>query len=423
MAFFFLLLYLILNYLRPYEFSPGLARFRPMMVVGSIGLLASIVSIPISGFTFRAKQLPLVIGFGLWTAASLILARQWFGGALTALNEFGITLAAFFMATFTLTTVKRIRITVGLLVALSMILVFQDVLALRFGILRDLLILEQALPGGRIALRARGLGFMADPNDLAQTLVLAIPFAMLAWRPRAALRNFLFAIIPTAILLYGVYLTGSRGALVSLFVVVFIAIRSKLGAMLSGLMLAGGVLGLLAVSFGGRAFGLDESAINRIEAWSVGLQLLKQHPLTGVGYGLFTDFNRLTAHNSFVLCFSELGLPGYFLWVSLLLVTVLELNAIRKLPVKTEADATFQRLARSIQISLYGFLAAAWFLSRTYVVTLYLLIAFSMAVVEIARRGGKTVGPFSFPFLATRSVLLMLASIVLLYLQVRVQIR
>jgi putative inorganic carbon (HCO3(-)) transporter len=160
-----------------------------------------------------------------------------------------------------------------------------------------------------------------------------------------------------------------------------------------------------------------------VEAWSKGLQLLKAHPLSGVGFGMFTDFHDITAHNSFVLCFSELGVPGYFLWLTLLVVTLMELNAIQKLPVTTEGDLLLRRLARSVQIGFYGFLVSAWFLSRTYTVTLYLLIALAVSVAEIARRHGKTLGPFSYPAIASRTGAIMVASIVFIYLQIKLQVR
>jgi putative inorganic carbon (hco3(-)) transporter len=422
MPFLCFLLYLSLTYVRPYELYPGLAPYRLMLVVGSVGLFVCFFSIPISRFTFRAKQLPVAIAFALWTAVSLVLALRWFGGALQALNEFGITLIAFFLAVFSVNSERRLRIALVLLVVLSLFLVFQSVAALQFGHFRELLVMEQKTDLGQTVLRIRGTGFMRDPNDLAQSLLTAIPFAALGWRRRAVLRNLFLVGVPTAILLYGVYLTGSRGGAVSLMVMIFVAVRPKLGNVLSGFMVAMGVLGLIAMSFGGRGF-MDESAVNRLEAWSMGLQLLKSHPLSGVGYGMFTDFNPITAHNAFVLCFAELGIPGYFLWLALSVVTVLELNAIRRLPVKTESDVSLQRFARSIQISLYTFLAAGWFLSRTYVVTFYLLIALAISVAEIARRSGKTLGPFSYPYIATRTAMALAASIALIYLQVNLQVR
>jgi hypothetical protein len=40
-------------------------------------------------------------------------------------------------------------------------------------------------------------------------------------------------------------------------------------------------------------------------------------PVFGVSYNSFTDHHERTTHNSFVLCFAELGLLGYFTWLAL----------------------------------------------------------------------------------------------------------
>jgi len=423
MTFVFFLIYLVLMYVRPYELYPELAPLRLMLVVGGLGLLVNLGSLPLTQFTFRAKQLWLVVAFALWISFSLVVALRWFGGAMQALDTFGITLVIFVLGVFSLNSEKRLRIALMMVVGLSLFLVLQDFLAVQFGVFRDLLVMDERQASGIVLARVRGTGFMKDPNDLAQSLVTAIPFTALAWRRGAVVQNLVLVVIPTAILLYGVYLTHSRGAIVSLLVILFIITRPKLGGVLSGLAVTVATLGIVAVTFGGRQIGLDQSAANRLEAWSTGLQLLKQHPLSGVGYNMFRDFNDLTAHNSFVLCFSELGLPGFFLWTALLVVTVMELNAIRKLPVTTEPDSFLRRYARSIQVAFYAFLVSAWFLSRTYIPTLYLLLALAISVAEMARRAGKTIGPFSFPAIAVRTMMIMMASLSLVYLQIRFQIR
>ena len=41
------------------------------------------------------------------------------------------------------------------------------------------------------------------------------------------------------------------------------------------------------------------------------------------------------------------------------------------------------RWARAIRLSLFGFLATAWFLSRTYEVTLYLLIGLAVCLTAL----------------------------------------
>ena len=324
MAFVFFLLYLVLTYIRPFEFYPELAHYRLMLVVGTVGLLVTVGSLPFTRFSFRAKQIPLLAGFALWIALSRIFALHWIGGGIDALSTFSITLVLFVLAVFSLQGERAVRTALTAVVLLSLVLVVQAFLAVNFGTFRNLLVLTETQASGLVVERARGTGFMKDPNDLAQSLVIAIPFVALWWRRGSPLENLFRVVIPTGILLYGIYLTRSRGAVVSLLVILFVTLRPKLGAFMSSFAVAGAVIGMLALTIGGRGFGMDQSAANRLEAWSIGLQLLKQHPLSGVGFGMFHDFNELTAHNSFVLCFAELGFPGYFIWTSLLAITLLE---------------------------------------------------------------------------------------------------
>jgi O-antigen ligase len=226
-------------------------------------------------------------------------------------------------------------------------------------------------------------------------------------------------------MMYAIYLTHSRGAILSLLVVMMVAIRRKVGNALAGIFTAFGFLAGILMNFaGGRAMSsADNSAIGRLEAWSKGLELLKAHPLFGVGYNEFTTHNQLTAHNSVVLCFAELGFPTFCIWVALLVVTLIELHALRNLKAEAPQDVELRRCARAIQLSLYAFLTAAWFLSRTYVVTLYLLIAAAAAVADIARRAGKPMPKLPFPRLATMSVATAAGLIFAVYLTIKVSVR
>jgi hypothetical protein len=85
---------------------------------------------------------------------------------------------------------------------------------------------------------------------------------------------------------------------------------------------------MLALDFtGGRVISASEGA-DRLEAWATGLELFKGAPLFGIGFGAFTDFNDITAHNSFVLCLAELGLIGSTIWMALLVTTTMGLNRL-----------------------------------------------------------------------------------------------
>jgi O-antigen ligase len=66
----------------------------------------------------------------------------------------------------------------------------------------------------------------------------------------------------------------------------------------------------------------DVSTQLRYEAWGTGLQMLKHNPLFGVGARNFTEHHFLTAHNTYVLSFSELGFPGMVIFVSIVYLTI-----------------------------------------------------------------------------------------------------
>ncbi len=53
-----------------------------------------------------------------------------------------------------------------------------------------------------------------------------------------------------------------------------------------------------------------------------GLELLKAHPIFGVGFGNMGDYVGQTAHNSLVVCAAELGLFGLYFWTLFLFPTV-----------------------------------------------------------------------------------------------------
>ncbi|MGB9605849.1 MAG: O-antigen ligase family protein, partial [Bryobacteraceae bacterium] len=204
------------------------------------------------------------------------------------------------------------------------------------------------------------------------------------------LGNTVLVVVPALWILYGLGLTRSRGGALGLVVLVALAVRDRLGRLgswiVSGMVLAG----MLAANFGGaRALSLRAASISgRVEAWSAGLQMLKQSPLFGVGYRAFTDYHEMTAHNSFVLCFAETGMLGYFFWLGLLVATARDLAVLAGLSAADPAQAAVRHWARTVRLAYYTFLTTAWFLSRTYIPTLYLLIAMGVGLREIAQRNG-----------------------------------
>jgi hypothetical protein len=293
---------------------------------------------------------------------------------------------------------------------------------------------------GGVFYRVRGLGGINDPNDFAQLIVCVIPLTFIFWRPRKMFLNILLVIVPVCILLYGVFLTHSRGALLALLAVAVVAGRRRLGTIPS-LLLAGGLfVAAMSLNFtGGRDISVDAGA-GRTELWGESLQLLKSHPLFGVGFGGLPDYLGHTAHNSIAVCAAELGSFGLYFWSLFLLPTARDVLAIYSPakvsegePIKPEeglypqaarkseaVDKTeVNRLGRLLVLSLIGFLVTGWFLSRAFVMTLFLLGGMVEAVYQMALQQGMVAPRLRMPRALRYSGILAVSLVLLMYIMLR----
>ena len=430
MPYIILLLYTFAVYVRPFDLNPAFYPYRPMLILGVLCLLSTLIYLPLSHLSWKARQAPLVMIFTAILVVSRIIALRWFGGAMEAMDEFAIVAIYFFAVIVATNSLPKLRWLALTVAAASLVMAIQAMYALYFGSgeFRELFVLEQRLDmlndsDWNVLERVRGLAFFADPNDLAQGLLVVIPLIFLAWKARSFVWNSIFVLAPVSVLLWCIYLTHSRGAAVALVVVAGFWLTRRMGSVWAGLMTSGMVLGLVVINIAGGRLTKDESIINRFEAWSVGLELLKSHPLFGVGYRLFTDYNPITAHNSYVLCFSELGFVGFFVWMAIIVLTVLELNQLVRLDRTDPRNVELSRYAESIRLSMIGFLSAAWFLSRAYAIPLFFLVGLSVVLAEIARREGRMPPTISVTALGARTFGICVAVIALVYVSVRLSVR
>ncbi|HXB75635.1 MAG TPA: O-antigen ligase family protein [Candidatus Acidoferrales bacterium] len=434
MPYFLTLFYVVFSYLRPGEQFLDLAPYRIMLWLGlAAGLAAGCKYLLRGRWGFKSRDVLLVTTFTVMIVVSRI-ATGWLGGAWLAFEDFGLTAAVFFCIVITVDSIRRLRILAVSIVLALLVIVAQSFAAYHYGYQAEVFVLNQGVDSQNDApvddqdqskpqglLRIRALGFLNDPNDLGQALVMALPFVALAWRRGRRLRNLVLVHVPVAIFLIAVYLTHSRGAVFSLLVLVLVAARKRLGntkAALAGALLV--MVALAANVSGGRAVSSsDASGEGRLDAWSAGLQMLRGNPVFGVGYNFFTENHELTAHNSFVLCFAELGLAGYLVWLAMLGVSHAELASLEDGESPEELDV--RRWARAMHLSLYSFLAAAFFLSRTYSLGLYILLGMSAALVEIAHARDQPVVAPRFSWVLRRAAVFEVASIALIYALMRVR--
>jgi putative inorganic carbon (hco3(-)) transporter len=412
MAFTVYLVFLILTYLRPIEaFAPELESYRPMVWLSLLALMSGLFSISLernstqtSAIEVKNKALQLLVMFCAAIFASLA-AKAYIGGAFTAFMSFSPSAVLFFLTLVNVNSLQRLKVTCFAIAACTLILAIASIVSYHTGFMVEELVLRQSseapvapeadaleseIPAldksGKYLWRARSMGFLTDPNDFGQAIVMALPFLIGGYVASKKSRSLIIVGTGLAISMYTIYLTHSRGALLGVGALLFFGIKRRLGTVKTAML-----LGLLAAAStaasglaGGREFSTDEeSAGGRIDAWSEGLKMLLSHPIFGIGHGNFLDYHTHTAHNTFVLCFSELGLAGYFIFIGMLVFTFKNLNrAIEFLPDGSEE----KKWAALHRTSLVGFLTCAFFLSRTYIANLYILLALCICASQCTPR-------------------------------------
>ncbi len=335
-------------------------------------------------------QITLLTGFFIALPLSEIFSGNG-GDASMALSEFFPAWLLFVVISSSIETLEQLRRFVYFLVFLAFFVAVDSI----YQYFNDV-----GWAGAHILIengvrRVRYLGIFHDPNDLGVFFISALPLAWYAAREyRESLLQYLF-IIAAVVIVYALYLTKSRGGMLSLgFILLLVLWRHfdylKAAITTGVLAVLGAGLQLRKESIGGG----DQSSLDRIDGWALGMDLFQSNPIFGVGYGHYMDYYFLTAHNSLVLVLSETGLVGYVLWVAffIVLLTLLlkaslpegRLKIIE--PEPWDALSQEQKMTWVFFLSLAGYLFGSFFLSQTYSIFLFLLAAFGTSAWLISYR-------------------------------------
>jgi O-antigen ligase len=366
-----ILVYVVLTIIRPQDYVPGLDLVPILPVVLLLAAAAWLFS---REKTFAAPQFIILPVFLVILMISQV-TNGWAGGAIDELTHFGPVVIAFFVFGAACTTQRRVRVAMAVFVTCAAVLALHGVEQSQVGVGWTGIPLSE---GGRI----QYVGIFNDPNDLGLLFAATFPMAVfLGRRGGGALRLVWLGV--AVLLLYGTYLTNSRGAMLAVLVVAGCYIWYRRGIVTAGIL---GVIGLTAMKLlSSRMEELDageESAAGRVDAWYAGLEMFKEHPAFGVGAGNFTEYNELTAHNSFVLVLAETGFIGFVLWLAFvgygfwMMLTIVRHTHTPSTDPLIEADWLMEKqMALTLLLSLCGLFASAFFLSRSYMVVMYLIAA------------------------------------------------
>jgi O-antigen ligase len=462
MGFALSVLYFVVNYLTPPAIFGPLAVPRIELILAILIFFLSLLRLA-GSIILKTPQSMAVIGLAFAGSLSILFGEHWVTGAIQAFPAFLPCAFAYYLVCLYCDTKRKLQIIVFVLLCVCLFVIAHGYIDLTYGVqesfsstqgvtegtnpniwnMQHPYLLAQKNSSGESIYRVRGLGLINDPNDFGQMIVCLIPLLFIFWRPRYFLRNIAFVVAPVCALLLGVYLTHSRGALLALMALMILAARRKIGT-LPALVIAGGVyIAAMSLNFtGGRDISASAGS-DRTILWGTGLQMLKSHPLFGVGLGGFADNCGgcgHTAHNSLVVCAAELGMFGLYFWCLFLFPTIRDALAIAS-PVKVseaisltlEEEILEQRrsrivvidkteinqLGRLLVLSFTGFLVAGWFLSRSYVMTFFLLGGMIEAVYEMALRRGMIAPRLRFARVFSYSGGLAVSLVLLMYIMLR----
>jgi len=416
------LIYIALNLLSPADMLPFLAPYRPMLVLALINVPVALLTrlqAPEVG-KLRTQFALVLLFFGF--AISALIPHRLFGANIATLVDLAPNVIVYFLGILSFRTPQRLRFVRATLVAIALFILINSILeyplARASGVSTGYVMVAPASLNAVAELRIRGLGMLNDPNTYGQFVLLILPLLYVAKNDAGLGVGWFFALPISGLLLAAVILTGSRGALLGMALIggLFLIRRLRTtGAVIA--MVLGGLVLVAANAYRGRSISLS-GGMDRLAIWSDGLSYFKSSPLWGIGPRGFGNQFGMTAHNSYLLVAAELGMIGYFLWMSMNLVTLMQLSRIPALVAKTNPE--LGRWALALRISLAGYLFTSFFLSRAYELPLYMLLGMCGGVIIAA--GGDEAIPLRGTFWPAWSLVACVGILGLIYAMLRVRV-
>lgn len=390
-----LLAFVFVYFARPEDWIPGLAVLRPAFIVGGLTIVGFVLAVLGSGTGMLALPVAMwyliALFFQLFAAAAF--SPVWRGGAfqLVAYTFSKIVLIAI-VITLVVTTLGRLRK-----------LIF--IQASCFALVAIVSIVESRKVMGRLVGSLNGI--YGNSNDLAFAIALGFPLCWIFVHRSTNIVKKLAWIICMAAMGYAVFLTGSRGGLIVLFISFVICLWEfgfKGGQRF--LLVIAAFAAIVVVAFApkklidtrfaafenpaanGSAYG---SFQQRQELLFTSLHVTAEHPLFGVGPGNFAvvSGNWHGTHNSFTELSAEGGIAALLLF---LLMAKNSFSNLRRAGAHEGDQGELELWGRGLKVAMITLLVGSLFSSIEYQFFPYMLMAYTVAFHKIAseQEAGET---------------------------------
>lgn len=257
--------------------------------------------------------------------------------------------------------------------------------------------------------------FIAGNNEIGLALIMTVPllrFLQISSESRWVKHGTLAVLVLSGLAVLG---THSRGAFLGIIVMAFfLAWKSRQRfsmLLLATLLLPAGLL-FMPDEWKDRMRSIqnyeqDSSAMGRLNSWAFAINLAKDRPMFGGGFGAFTremfawyapdagDFH--DAHSIYFEVLGEHGFPGLFLFLTLMFLAWRACSWSLRVARRARDDpemAEMADLASMVQVSLVGYATSGAFLGLAYFDLYYALVTIAvlvrLRVKELSRSVGKS---------------------------------
>lgn len=262
--------------------------------------------------------------------------------------------------------------------------------------------------GGSERVYGPGGSFIEENNALAVAVIMTVPL-LRYWQLQVQKRWARLALLG-AMLLCGISALGSqsRGALLAIgamLIFLWFKSRNKFLTFILCLVVVPVAIGFMPQSWHDRMdtitkYEQDGSAMGRLDAWAGALNLAKDRPLVGGGFGIYSDpvLGRYTpstkarsAHSIWFQYLGEHGFPGLLLFALLWFLVWRDASWIIKRCHNRQGWIWAADLARMTQVSLIGYFVGGALLQLAYYdVPFYLLIVIVLTRILVQKEIAAT---------------------------------
>jgi hypothetical protein len=230
--------------------------------------------------------------------------------------------------------------------------------------------------------RLGSTGLFQDPNDMCLMLVLAMTVCLYQLVER---RRWYWA-GPLAVFGHALMLTHSRGGFLGMLAALVVLLLARCGR--RALPLGVLVLPTVFVAFAGRQTSISlgsGTGRSRVQLWLDGMVLFVRRPLFGIGSERYADYAGHVAHNSFIHCYTELGLLGGTLFLGAFYLAFWSLVRLGGRGVPPVSPGLARQRAYVLAI-VAGYAGGLMSLSCPYTIPTYTVLGLAAVYVRLAER-------------------------------------